>query len=586
MKFKGIGISGTISYGKVYLYLRESYSIPKYNVINVYDEIDRFLKAIEKTSEDINIIKSTLEKTLSNDELYLYTSFILFLNDPNFVSMVTNEIKKGQKNAEWALYIVLEELISKFQSLPNISFAQRSEDISSIGEKIMLNLTKKDDNSSDLNIPPDSIIVARSISPTDPIILEHKKIAGLITELGGYTSHTAIMARSLSIPSVLGVEFITSVAQNGDELILNPLTGDVILKPTIEEIKEAKSLQSRQKGLLSRFHPYNNKESKTLDGTTLDILANIAFAEEIPSLLRTSTKGIGLYRSEFIILQSNSFPPEEFQYNMFKKIFSTYHLDKEITIRTLDLGGDKIIPGYASANEKNPFLGYRAIRFCLSRPNLFIEQIRAILRAGFSAKNLKIMIPMVSNFEEVIETKKLFAEAISQLENSNIPYCKNFKLGIMFEIPSVLYILDELSKEIDFISIGTNDLIQYLLACDRGNEKVAYLFKYSNPSVLRFLNLVIKKANKLKLEVSMCGEMASDIFSIPLLLGMGLRKLSIPPSYYMLVNKLIHSLNIKDCETLAEEVLKLISSKQIEDIVVNWVKERDYEVYELCHLLK
>lgn len=586
MKFKGIGISGIISWGKVYLYLQESYSIPKYNVLDIYSEIDRFVKALDKTIEDIKKIKQTLEKSVSDDELFLYTSFILLLNDPNFVSMVTNEIKKGQKNAEWALYIVLEELITKFQNIPNVSFAQRAEDISSIGEKIMINLMSKHENPENINIPPNSIIVARSISPTDPIILEHKNIAGLITELGGYASHTAIMTRSLSIPSVLGVEFITSVVQNEDELILNPLTGDIILKPTAEELKEAKNLQSKQKRLLSGFHPYNNKESKTNDGISIDILANIAFAEEIPSLLKTSSKGIGLYRSEFIVLQSNSFPPEEVQYNTLKKLFSSYHLDKEITIRTLDLGGDKIIPGYASANEKNPFLGYRAIRFCLSRPKLFLEQIRSILRAAYGAKNLKIMIPMVSNFEEVLETKKLFSQAVQELEKDNIPYCKNYKLGIMFEIPSILYILEDLAKEIDFISIGTNDLIQYLLACDRGNEKVAYLFKYSNPSILRFLNETIKKANQLRLEISMCGEMASDIYSIPILLGMGLRRFSIPPSSYMLVNKLIHSVNIKECEELASEVLNLISSEEIENKINQWVKDRAFEVYEFFHLLK
>lgn len=586
MKLKGIGISGTISWGKVFLYLQESYSIPKYNVFDVSSEINRFTNAINKTIEDINKIKQTLETSLSNDELFLYTSFILFLNDPNFISLVTNEIRKGQKNAEWALYVVLEELISKFQNLPNISFAQRSEDISSIGEKIMMNLLAKQVNSEKLNIPPNSIIVARSITPTDPIILEHKNIAGLITELGGYASHTAIMTRSLSIPSVLGVEFITSIVQNDDELILNPLTGEVILKPTEEEFKEAKALQSKQKRLLANFHPYTNKESKTLDNVSIDILANIAFAEEIPSLLKTSAKGIGLYRSEFIVLQSNSFPPEETQYKMLKKIFSTIHPDKEITIRTLDLGGDKIIPGYASANEKNPFLGYRAIRFCLSRPKLFLEQIRSILRAAHNSQNLKIMIPMVSNYEEIIETKKLFNQAIEELEKENIPFCKNFKLGIMFEIPSVYYILDELAKEIDFISIGTNDLIQYILACDRGNEKVAYLFRYSNPSVLRFLNDTIKKANKLGLEVSMCGEMASDIYSIPLLLGMGLRRFSIPPSSFMLVNKLINNISLKECEKLTEEILKLVSTYEIEEKINKWIKERAYEVYEFFHLLK
>ncbi len=586
MKFKGIGITGMISWGKVYLYNHESYTIPKYNVLDTYSEIERFSKALDKTAEDIKKIQQSLEKSVSDDELYLYTSFILFLTDPSFTNMVKNEIEKGQKNAEWALYIVLEELISKFKDLSNVSFAQRSEDISSIGEKIMINLLAKQQVNDDLNIPKDSIIVARSISPTDPIILEHKNIAGLVTELGGYASHTAIMAKSLSIPSVLGCEFITSVAQNDDEVIINPLTGEVILKPSKNDIEKAKILQGKQKKLLTKFYPYNNYEPKTGDGTDIDILANIAFAEEIPSLLKTSLKGIGLYRSEFIVLQFNSFPSEETQYKILKKIFSSYRLDKEITIRTLDLGGDKIIPGYASANEKNPFLGYRAIRFCLSRPQLFLEQIRAILRAGHGFKNLKIMIPMVSNYEEIIETKKLFKQATNQLEKENVHYCKDYKIGIMFEIPSILYILEDLSKEIDFISIGTNDLIQYLLAVDRGNEKIAYLFKYSNPSVLRFLNETIKKAKSLNLEISMCGEMASDIYSIPILLGMGLRRFSIPPSAYMMVNRLLHSINIKECEELANETLKYLSSEVIENKISQWVKDRAYDVYEFFHLFK
>jgi phosphotransferase system enzyme I (PtsI) len=586
MKFKGIGISGIITIGKVFLYIQEPYTIPRYLTSDPEKELEKFNNALSKAIQEYSSVKKHLESDISEDELLLFTSFDLFLKDEQFKSMVENEIRKGNKNAEWALYVVIEELVSRFKNISNINLAQRSEDISAIGEKIMMNLISKTYSPELNNIPENTIIVARTISPTDPILIQHKKIAGLVTELGGFASHTAIMTRGLSIPAVLGVEFITSEAQNDDIIIINPLKGDVILRPDEKEIEDAMDLKVKQEKLLLSFNEFSKNETSTKDGFSIDILGNIELVDELPSLLNTSAKGIGLYRSEFLVLQSNSFPPEDVQYKHYLKIFSTYGNDREITIRTLDLGGDKIIPGYVSANEKNPFLGWRAIRFCLSRPSLFLEQLKAILRAGSNAKNLKIMVPMISNFEEIIETRKLLKLAEKSLKEANIPYCSSYKFGIMFEIPSVMYILDDIASKIDFISIGTNDLIQYLLACDRGNEKVAYLFRYMNPSILRFLSQLISKANSLKLEVSMCGEMASDVLSIPLLLGMGLKRFSIPPSLYNMINKLISMLSMTDCQNLLKEVISLSEVSEIENIVVPWLKKRAPEVLEYCHLIK
>jgi len=290
MKFKGIGISGTITIGKVFLYIQEPYTIPRYLTSDPEKELEKFNNALRKAIQEYSSVKKHLESDISEDELLLFTSFDLFLKDEQFKSMVENEIRKGNKNAEWALYVVIEELVSRFKNISNINLAQRSEDISAIGEKIMMNLISKTYLPELNNIPENAIIVARTISPTDPILIQHKKIAGLVTELGGFASHTAIMTRGLSIPAVLGVEFITSEAQNDDMIIINPLKGEVILRPDEKEIKDAMELKVKQEKLLLSFNEFSKNETSTKDGFSIDILGNIELVDELPSLLNTSAK--------------------------------------------------------------------------------------------------------------------------------------------------------------------------------------------------------------------------------------------------------------------------------------------------------
>jgi|YNPMSStandDraft_1061717.scaffolds.fasta_scaffold00006_91 phosphotransferase system enzyme I (PtsI) len=577
-KFKGISASPGIVIGKAFLYLEDSFSIPKYDIEDIQFEKNRFFNALDKTKNEIIAIEESLNDSLTFDKKSIYKSLLMMLEDKIIIEMIISELENTKKNIEWVLYTVLSELISKFKKIDNPIFSERSEDISALGKRLMRNLLKKSHPSLDF-LNEECILFCRTLSPTDAALLKKDYIIGIVTEIGGDASHMAIMARALQIPAVLGIEFITSEVKNGDLVILNSSKGEVIINPTEDELNETYYIKKKLLEFEQNIKQFRNKIPITLDGRKTELLSNIEILEELPLIVENGATGIGLFRSEFLVLESNSFPSEDYQYEKYKKIFDYFPPETKITIRTLDLGGDKVIPGYNTPFEKNPFLGWRAIRFCLERIEIFKTQLRAILRAGANSKNLYIMIPMITNIEEVIQAKKIIKEVQEELDKEKINYAKNFKFGIMIEVPSILFNIEPFLKECDFFSIGTNDLIQYLLACDRGNEKVAYLFKYSNPSVIRALKFIIENAEKNKIELSMCGEMASDIKSIPVLLGLGLRKFSISPIYTGELKKVICSVKYSDCKKLTENILQLKYIEQIDEKIEEFFKNHLYDFY-------
>ncbi|MCX8059245.1 MAG: phosphoenolpyruvate--protein phosphotransferase [Spirochaetes bacterium] len=563
-KFKGISASPGLVIGKAFLYLEDVFSIPKYDIENIEYEKYRFFKAIEKTKQEIKDIEESLNNSLSGDKKDIYKSLLMMLDDKVIIDMIIKELENTQKNIEWVLYTVLNEIISKFKNIESSIFSERTEDISAIGKRLMRNLLKKSHPSLE-SLKEESILFCRTLSPTDAALLKKDYILGIVTEIGGEASHMAIMARALNIPTVLGVEFITSEIKNGDIVILNSSKGEIIINPSEEELEEAYFLKKKLFEFEQSIKIFRDRVPITLDGRKIEILSNIEILEELQLVKENGSSGIGLFRSEFLVLENNSFPDEEYQYKKYKQIFDFFSKETKVIIRTLDLGGDKVIPGYNTPFEKNPFLGWRAIRFCLERLEIFKTQLRAILRAGYYSKNLYIMIPMITNIEEVIEAKKIIKEVLETLRKQNIEHTEKYKFGIMVEVPSIIFNLDNFAKECDFFSIGTNDLIQYLLACDRGNEKVAYLFKYSNPAVIKALKIIIDAAHRNNIEISMCGEMASDVKSVPILIGLGLKNFSISPIYTNELKKIICSIRYEDCKKLVETILQKKYISEVEE---------------------
>lgn len=571
-KFRGISASPGLVIGKAFLYLEDVFSIPKYDIDDIENEKIRFFKALEKTKSEIKDIEESLNSNLSSEKKDIYKSLLMMLDDKVILDMVIKELENSKKNIEWVLYTVLNEIMSKFKNLENPIFHERIEDISAIGKRLMRNLLKRSHPSLD-SLKEESILFCRTLSPTDAALLKKDFILGIVTEIGGEASHMAIMARALNIPTVLGVEFITSEVKNGDTIILNSSKGEIIINPTEEELEEAYFLKRKLLEFEQNIKKFRNRIPITLDGKKIELLSNVEILDELPLVKENGSSGIGLFRSEFIVLESNTFPDEEYQYNKYKQIFQFFPKETKVIIRTLDLGGDKVIPGFNTPFEKNPFLGWRAIRFCLERLEIFKTQLRAIFRAGYYSKNLYLMIPMITNIEEIIEAKRIIREVLDELKEQNIEHNNNFKFGIMVEVPSIIFNIDNFAKECDFFSIGTNDLIQYILACDRGNEKVAYLFKYSNPAVLKALKIIIDAANRNNIEVSMCGEMASDIKSVPVLIGLGLKRFSISPIYTDELKKIICSIRYDDCKKLADKILQKKFISDIDEEIDNFFKK-------------
>ncbi len=570
-RFKGVSASSGIAMGSVYFIGKEDFVIDKVKISleDIPREILRFEDALINTRRSLIDLQKNIETKLGATHAQIFDAHLLVLEDRVLVEDVITQIKKEKVSVEYAFSKTIEKYVDTFSNMEDEYLKERVSDIKDVSRRVLEKLLKKE-KSSISDIKGKVIIVAHDLSPADTAGLPKKNILGFITDIGGPTSHTAILARSLGISAVVGLELATKHIKTGDFLIVDGSEGVVIVNPSDatknEYLKKQKQTIKHKKVYPSAF---KKSPSQTKDGHKVMIASNIELPQEIDSVLDWGAEGIGLYRTEYMFLGRNNFPTEEEQYLAYVSVAKKMH-PHPVVVRTLDLGGDKFLSKSDMPQEIHPFLGWRAIRFCLERTDVFKDQLRAILRASKSG-NIKIMFPMISGIEEFRQAKKILEEAKRELDKRGCGYDDNVQVGAMIEVPSAALTSDILAKEADFFSIGTNDLIQYSLAVDRGNEKVAYLYEPAHPAVIKLIKLVVENAHKNNIWVGMCGEMASNPLYALLLLGLGLDEFSVIPYLIPKIKKIIRSVYLEQAQEIAEKVLSLTSSKDTEKLLTDFL---------------
>lgn len=562
---KGTGISDGIGLGKAIIFKSQKIKLEKNKIKDVTLEKEKFYKAIKEVEKEI---EDLLEK-ISGTEKEIMQAYLLILQDPNLIQKTIEIIEKEKWNAAYATEIGFNEIIKEFEKVDDTYISERSKDIEDMKKKIIAKIIGKEEiNLSKL--PSNTILVAKELSTSDIAKLDFKNIEGIITEVGGMNSHMAIMARTHEIPSSVGVNKITQNIKQNDVVAINGKTGEIFVNPSKKEYKNFEEIKEKIKKEKNELENYKNQDSITKDGHEVKVLANIGMPDDVKIVIQNTAEGVGLFRSEFLYMNSENFPTENEQFEAYKKVVLKLK-NKEVIIRTLDIGGDKDLKYMKLSKEDNPFLGYRAIRICLDDINLFKVQLRAILKAS-AFGNVAIMIPMISSLEELRKTKEIINEVKEELREKKIKFDENIKIGIMIEIPAAALIADELAKECDFFSIGTNDLIQYTVAVERGNKKIANLYTHFHPAVIRLIKKAIEGAHKNHILCGMCGEAAGDVTFIPLLIGLGLDEFSMNANKVLNVRKLIRKLDFKECQKLADEVLKLATSDEVEKLLVKYTR--------------
>lgn len=572
-ELNGIPVSPGIVIGKVFLFLDDNFAVPEYEIAKteINREWDRLERAIADSREELEALKSNHLKNGLKDQEELINAQLMMLSDLEFLKLVQQLIEQELKNAEFALSKATANFSSLFEATGNDYLIERILDLKDVTGRVMRNLLALPRfDLTDLN--EEIILVGKNLLPSDTLAMNKKMVKGVALDMGGKTSHTAILIRSFDIPAVVGLGTLSKKIKNGEMLIVDGYAGKVILRPDEQTLhyyqNQVEIRQCRRLKLLDLV----KLPSTTEDGKTISVLANIEVSEETLSVLNSGADGIGLYRSEFLLMQPGTVFNEEIQYNTYRFVLETMK-DRPVIIRTLDIGGDKAIPFLQDEKEENPLLGWRSIRFCLSERDIFKRQLRALLRAGVHG-SLKIMFPMISGVVELDEALALLEEAKSELEKEGIAYRKKIPVGIMIEVPSAALISDILAKKVDFFSIGTNDLIQYTIAVDRGNERVSYLYQAFQPAVLRLIKMTIDNASANNIPVSMCGEMAGDLLAIVPLLGLGLDSLSMSCSRIPEVKQMIRSISIQEAQKLAKMVMDMENYKQVEEYIREWMNER------------
>jgi len=563
---KGIGVTAQIITGKAYLVDRGKIEAPA-RVLpenQVPWEVERFRDAVEESKKQLHSAK---EKLLHEDAVgpaYILDAHLLLLEDKNVIDSTVETIKQSWINSEWALKINLDRLRKIFNSIDDDYLRSRKTDLDYIEQRILRNLTGRGTESL-AQIKEEVIVVAHDLSPADTAQMAKDKVTAFVTDMGGKTSHTAIMARSLEIPAVVGCETGTHYINTGDTLIVDGITGVVVVNPSPEIIQEYMDRNRTRQKIERDLFQYRDLPAETLDGYRVSLLANIELVEEIPSVRDHGAEGIGLYRTEYLYLNRKELPTEEEHFQSYKTVVEGTAPHPAV-IRTLDIGGDKFISHLDLAEEMNPAMGLRAIRFSLKEPEIFKIQLRAMLRASAYGK-VKILLPMISGVSEIREVKKILNEVRLSLTAERIPYDPKIEIGIMMEVPSAATIADILAKEVNFFSIGTNDLIQYTLAIDRVNEYVTHLYQPLHPAILRLVRQMVKAAHDNGIRVAMCGEMAGEPLYVPILLGLELDDLSMNVLSIFRVKKILRSYTLRECKDLVEASLQLSTPGEIEELV-------------------
>lgn len=491
-------------------------------------------------------------------------AYLIILQDETLTQTAKTLIQKEKLNSVYAIQKGLDEIILNFKNIDDEYLSERAKDIEDIKNRIIAKLLNKTQNKLE-NIEPNTIIVTEELTTSDISNMNLKNVVGIISVIGGPNSHVSIIARNKQIPMIIRTENIIKQVKNGDILVINGDTGEIFVNPSVEEVEKYTNIQKLNVQEKRKFEEYKNKVAKTKDGYQVEISCNIGKPSDLENALKVGCDGIGLFRTEFLFMDSKEMPTEEEQFESYKKIADTMK-DKMSIIRTLDAGGDKDIPYLNLPQEDNPFLGYRAIRLCLENIELFKIQLRAILRAS-KFGNLAIMFPMISTLDELRKAKQIVEDCKEELKNKNIEFNENIKIGMMIEIPAAAIMAEEFAKECDFFSIGTNDLIQYTLAAERGNTKIANIYTKNHPAVIKLIKNTIDAAHKNGIFCGMCGEAASNSHYVPLLIGLGLDEFSMNSSAVLETKKIITELNKKDCDVLAQKVLNATTDKEVEQII-------------------
>ena len=556
----GKGISEGIGLGKAVILKENELKIEKQKIEDISAEKQQIYDAVKEVESEIEKLIQNIDGT----EKEIMQAYLMILQDPSLIQETIKIIEQEKCNSAYAVEKGLNQIIKTFEEMDEPYMAARSRDIEDMKKRILAKLLKIEE--IDLSkLPENTILVAKELSTSDTAKMNLKNISGIITEIGGVNSHMAIIARTNEIPAIVGIKNIFENIKENDFIALNGATGEIFLNPTQEKIEELTKNQENIKQEKQELEKYKNEKAITKDGHQVELLANIGGPQDIQIVIDNTAEGVGLLRSEFLYMDAKDFPSEEEQFEAYKKIAESLE-NKRLVIRTLDIGGDKDLKYMKLPKEENPFLGYRAIRIYLDNVDLFKVQLRAILRAS-NYGNVAIMLPMISSIEELRKSKEIIEEVKQELKTKNIKFNENIEVGIMVEIPSSAVMADEFAKECDFFSIGTNDLIQYTIAVERGNEKLANLYSHFNPAVIRLIKYAIDGAHKNGILCGMCGEAAGDVKFIPLLVGLGLDEFSMNANKILKARKLITDLDFEECKQLANKVLQLDSTESVKKIL-------------------
>ncbi|WP_370833322.1 phosphoenolpyruvate--protein phosphotransferase [Eubacterium ventriosum] len=562
--YKGIAGSEGIGIGTVVLIEEHEINIETKRVEETGAEIEKLQNAIEKFVADTNVMAEKMDITVGKKDADILRGHIQMLQDPMIEEQISALIISEKITAEMAVEQVLEQTAEMFSQIPDELLQQRATDFRDIKTrmlKILLGIEDVDIS----QVPAGTVIVARDLTPSMTAGINPENIEGILTEVGGRTSHSAILARAMEVPAVLSIENICSIAKNGDKVVLDGTSGEAILNPDDETVEKFKKMYSDYQNEKALLKEYAGKPSQTKDGVKVELVCNIGKPADANKAVECDGEGIGLFRTEFLFMDRDSMPTEEEQFEAYKEVAEKMK-GKPVIIRTLDIGGDKDVPYLGLEHEDNPFLGFRAIRYCLQRKDIYDIQLKALLRASAFGK-IKIMVPLVTGVDELRQVKAMIKDIMAELDKEGVAYNKNIEVGVMMETPAACMMADALAKEAAFFSIGTNDLTGYTMAVDRGNAKVAYLYSTYNPAVLRAIKRIIECGKKEGIMVGMCGEAAADSKLIPLLLAFGLDEFSVSATSVLKTRKTISDCTMDECKALADKVMACVTEEEVLEIL-------------------
>ena len=573
LRLKGIPAAPGIVIGSIFKLRREEWLIPKEEITeaDIPMQIQFFEQALIKTRREILDLQKIISEEMGKDSAQIFEAHLLVLEDRMLIEEVISRLKKECLNVAYIFSGVLKKYVEVFSKIEDDYLRERIIDINDVGKRILRHLLGKETRARLLGGLEKKIVVAHDLLPSETAMMHKENVCGFITEVGGKTSHSAIMAKSLEIPAVVGLHQAMEKINSEDLVIIDGALGVVILNPDEATLDSYRQESDKLRDVTQRFFQVKDLPALTPDNYKVSIVANIEFPDEVASVKLHGAEGIGLYRTEYFYMNREDLPSEEEHFQAYKSVAQAVS-PYVATIRTLDLGGDKFISQLEIPREMSPFLGWRAIRFCLARPDIFKTQLRAILKASHYGK-LRLMYPMISGVEELQQASQVLEECKQELSKKNIPYDLDIKVGAMIELPSAAMTADLLAKEADFFSIGTNDLVQYALAVDRGNERVAYLYEPAHPAMLRMIKNIIEAGHDSNIEVAMCGEMAGDAAMALILLGLGLDEFSMPSIVIPQIKYMIRCVTIQEAKKIAQEVLRLSTGKEVEQFSQNKLKE-------------